>query len=233
VTETSDQPTFKILVVEDDPQVRASILLALRADGLLCSEAGDAARARRVISKARPDLVVLDLGLPDGDGLDLLRELRTTDDLPVVVCSGRGTENDRVVGLDVGADDYLPKPFSSRELRSRVRSVLRRARSAPPVTVVAFGEAELNLDTREVTLNGEPVSLTAREFELASFLALHPRTVFSRAELLKEVWRASPADKSEATVTEHMRRLRLKLEVDAASPRHLRAVRGVGYRLVP
>lgn len=234
VVKTGDAgQAYKVLVVEDDPQVRASILMALRADGMLCSEAGDSTRARKVIAKSRPDIVVLDLGLPDGDGLDLLRELRAGDDLPVVVCSGRGSEADRVLGLDTGADDYLAKPFGSRELVSRVRSVLRRARSSATATVVSFGEAELNLDTREVTLSGVPVVLTAREFELAAFLATHPRTVFSRAELLREVWRSAPTDKSEATVTEHMRRLRLKLEPDPASPRHLRAVRGVGYRLVP
>lgn len=224
---------FKILVVEDDASARAAILMSLRSQGFLCSEADSGARARRVISKSRPDLVVLDLGLPDGDGLDLLRELRESDDLPVVVCSGRGTERDRVVGLDVGADDYLAKPFSARELVSRVRSVLRRARATPQMTVLRFGQVELNLGTREATVSGSPVSLTAREFELAAFLAMHPRAVFSRADLLREVWRSAPNDKSEATVTEHVRRLRLKLEGDPASPRHLRAVRGVGYRLVP
>lgn len=223
----------KVLVVEDDPQARAAILLALRSDGFLCSEAGDATRARKVISKSRPDIVVLDLGLPDGDGLDLLREVRTSDDLPVVVCSGRGTENDRIVGLDVGADDYLAKPFSPRELVSRVRSVLRRANTTPPQSVLRFGNVEINVNTREVTVAGEPVALTAREFELMAFLAQHPREVFSRADLLKAVWRVAPTSKSEATVTEHVRRLRIKLEAEPSTPKHLRAVRGVGYRLVP
>ena len=223
----------KVLVVEDDPQARAAILMALRAEGFLCSEAGDTTRARKVISKSRPDIVVLDLGLPDGDGLDLLREVRSGDDLPVVVCSGRGTESDRVVGLDVGADDYLAKPFSPRELVSRVRSVLRRANTTPPQSVLRFGNVEINVNTREVTVSGEPVSLTAREFELMAFLAQHPREVFSRADLLKAVWRVAPTSKSEATVTEHVRRLRIKLEAEPSTPKHLRAVRGVGYRLVP
>lgn len=226
-------PAFKVLVVEDDPHARAAILAALRSDGFLCSEAEDAGRARRVIAKARPDLVVLDLGLPDGDGLDLLKEVRQNDDLPMIVCSGRGTENDRILGLDVGADDYLAKPFNARELVSRARSVLRRAQTVPSQPVLRFGNVEINTSTREVTAGGQPVSLTAREFELMAYLAAHPREVFSRADLLRAVWRSAPTSKSEATVTEHVRRLRIKLEADPGAPKHLRAVRGVGYRLVP
>lgn len=226
-------PSFKVLVVEDEPQARAAVLAALRADGLLCSEAEDGSRARRVIAKARPDIVVLDLGLPDGDGLDLLKEIRQSDDLPVVVCSGRGSEADKVLGLDVGADDYLAKPFGGRELVSRVRSVLRRAQSAPSHAVLRFGNVEINTSTREVTVGGSMVSLTAREFELMAYLAAHPREVFSRADLLRAVWRSAPTSKSEATVTEHIRRLRIKLEAEPGTPKHLRAVRGVGYRLVP
>jgi DNA-binding response OmpR family regulator len=186
-----------------------------------------------VISKSRPDIVVLDLGLPDGDGLDLLRSLRTTDNLPVVVCSGRADESDRLSGLEQGADDYVTKPFSIRELSMRVRVVLRRIQNIPSTpTSLHLGQVVIDVEGREVRRNGTPVQLTAREFELLVFLAKNPRTVFTRAELLVNVWH-STGDRSEATVTEHVRRLRLKLEEDPASPRHLCAVRGVGYRVVP
>ncbi len=223
----------KVLVVEDDIDVRTATVEALRAAGFLCSEAGDAARARKVIAKARPDLVILDLGLPDSDGLELLRELRTRDDLPVIVVSGRGEENDRVLGLEVGADDYLTKPFSPRELATRSRNVLRRTLSSVTGPRMTFGPITVDVDTRDVRRDGENLALTAKEFDLLAFLARHPRTVFTRVDLLREVWHSDTEHRSEATVTEHVRRLRLKLESDPANPRYLCAVRGVGYRLVP
>jgi len=225
----------KILVVEDDPATREAIVTALRWAGFLCTEASDGSRARHVIGNYRPDLVVLDLGLPDGDGLELLSELRRNDDLPVVVCSGRDSELDRVGGLDVGADDYVTKPFSPRELALRVRSVLRRvgAVSTTGLNILSFGNVTIDVDAHEVTVDGAAVSLTAREFELLTFLARNQRIAFTRAQLLKSVWRSSERDRSEATVTEHVRRLRRKINDDNENPRHLCAVRGVGYRLVP
>jgi len=223
----------KVLVVEDDTDVRNATVAALRAAGFLCSEAGDAARARKVIVKARPDLVILDLGLPDSDGLELLRELRTRDELPVIVISGRGAEDDRVIGLEVGADDYMTKPFSARELATRARNVLRRATSTVTGPRISFGEIALDVDAREVRRDGTLLALTAKEFDLLVFLARHPRSVFTRIDLLREVWHSDTEHRSEATVTEHVRRLRLKLEADPTNPRHLAAVRGVGYRLVP
>lgn len=225
----------KILVVEDDPDTREAIVAALRWAGFLCTEAADAVRARHVIKNYRPDLIVLDLGLPDGDGLDMLVELRKGDDLPVVVCSGRDSELDRVSGLDVGADDYVTKPFSPRELALRVRSILKRVGTGSQnhQNVLSFGAVTIDVDAHEVTVEGEPVVLTSREFDLITFLARNQRIAFSRQQLLKNVWRSSDKDRSEATVTEHVRRLRMKIRDDKENPRHLCAVRGVGYRLVP
>lgn len=223
----------KVLVVDDDANTRNTVSAGLRREGFLVCEAGDVARARKVITKSRPDIVILDLGLPDGDGLDLLRVLRATDSLPVVVCSGRAGEEDRLSGLEVGADDYVTKPFSVRELAMRVRVVLRRGRNlAPSPASLQLGTVVIDVDSREVRREGQIVQLTTREFELLAYLARHPRTVFTRAELLANVWHSS-GDRSEATVTEHVRRLRMKLEDDPASPRHLCAVRGVGYRAMP
>jgi DNA-binding response OmpR family regulator len=229
-----DTTAHKILVVEDDDSTRAAIVAALRWAGFLCTEAGDAQRAHHVIENYRPDLVVLDLGLPDSDGLELLTRLRKSDDLPVIVCSGRDGELDRVHGLDVGADDYVVKPFNPRELALRVRSILRRAAAQPHSTIaLGFGDVQIDVDAREVTVAGLPIELTALEFNLLVFLARSPRKAFSRQDLLKHVWRAGAKDRTEATVTEHVRRLRRKIGDDIENPRHLCAVRGVGYRLVP
>jgi two-component system phosphate regulon response regulator PhoB len=226
--------TTKVLVVDDDENTRNVLVSGLRREGFLVCEAGDVARARKVLAKNRPDIVVLDLGLPDGDGIDLLRTLRATDSLPVVVCSGRAGEADRLNGLEVGADDYVTKPFSVRELAMRLRVVLRRGRNlAPSPASLQIGTVVIDVDSREVRRDGQLVQLTTREFELLVYLAKHPRTVFTRAELLTNVWHSANGDRTEATVTEHVRRLRMKLEEDPASPRHLCAVRGVGYRAVP
>lgn len=232
VTSSASGPQ-RVLVVDDDPMVSGAVCAALRAAGFVCAEVASADRARRAILRSRPDLVVLDLGLPDLDGLDLLRDLRATDDLPIIVLSGRDSETDRVMGLDIGADDYITKPFSPRELTSRAKSVLRRAKSAPTTGVVSFGDITVDIDAREVIKAGAMVSLTLKEFDLLVFLARHPRTVFTREALLKSVWQHVSSERSEATVTEHMRRLRLKLEADPGNPQHLVAVRGVGYRLLP
>jgi two-component system phosphate regulon response regulator PhoB len=231
-TVAAEAAQHRVLVVDDDADTRTAVCEALRWAGMLCSEAQDVARARRVVVKNRPDIVILDLSLPDGDGLDFLRELRNSDDLPVLVLSGRDGEQDRIAGLDLGADDYLTKPFSAKELASRVRSVLRRAHSTPGGSRLSFGNVVIDVEARDARRGGQPLHLTTKEFDLLVFLARHPRTVFSRTELLNEVW-TGPGDRGEATVTEHVRRLRLKIEIDPAEPRHLAAVRGVGYRLVP
>ncbi len=217
-----------MLVVDDDERVRTVVAWQLEADGFHVTEAPDGTAALASIDDERPDLVVLDLGLPGVGGLDVLRRLRRDEGpaLPVIVLSGRDGETDRIVGLDLGADDYLVKPFSPGELAARVRSVLRRATPTP-----AHRPTGLHVDprTREVTVDGRAVDLTAKEFDLLAFLARHPRQVFSRAQLLHHVWGSAPGWQGEATVTEHVHRLRHKLERGDA--RFLQTVRGVGYRL--
>ncbi|GAA2535116.1 response regulator transcription factor [Pseudonocardia hydrocarbonoxydans] len=226
----------RVLVVDDDERVRTVVSWQLEADGYAVSQARDGTAALEQIASDRPDLVVLDLSMPGVGGLDVLRRVRGapggTGTLPVIVLSGRSGETDRIVGLDLGADDYLVKPFSPGELAARVRSVLRRAGSQPPAPAAVTG---LLVDpaTRDVQVDGRPVELTAREFDLLAYLARHPRQVFSRAQLLKSVWRSEPGWQGEATVTEHVHRLRNKIEADPGRPRRLRTVRGVGYQLEP
>ena len=222
-----------LLVVDDDARVRTVVCWQLEAEGHAVREAADGTTAWQTIVEDRPDLVVLDLSLPGVSGLDLLRRLRESGDaLPVVVLSGRSGEGDRILGLDLGADDYLVKPFSLGELAARVRSVLRRSTSRPasPAPVVDDPCSSLRIDpwAREVEVDGDQVPLTAREFDLLAFLAAHPRQVFTRAQLLEQVWSSSASWQKEATVTEHVHRLRHKLGSE-----RLVTVRGVGYRLEP
>jgi DNA-binding response OmpR family regulator len=208
----------------------------LEADGFTVTEAGDGAAALAQLEDNRPDLMVLDLSLPGVGGLDVLRRVRegegTAAPLPVIVLSGRSGETDRIIGLDLGADDYLVKPFSPGELAARVRSLLRRSR---PGAVSARPADGLWVDetSRDVTLDGGPVELTAKEFDLLAFLARHPRQVFTRAQLLQHVWGSAKGWQSEATVTEHVHRLRQKLGSRADGRPIVQTVRGVGYRLEP
>jgi len=230
---SSETEKFRILVVEDDADTREAITAALRWAGFLCAEAATAERTLQVVDRACPDLVVFDLGLPDADGLAVLKQLRHTYDLPVVVCSGRDAETDRLRGLGLGADDYITKPFSPKELALRVRTVLRRVHAAPVARVLRFGNVEINVTERTVTVDSQPVSLTSREFDLVVYLAQRPRSVVTRQELLEAVWGDAADQRSEATVTEHVRRARAKLGDTETHSQHIRAVRGVGYRLVP
>ncbi|TQS41196.1 response regulator transcription factor [Cryptosporangium phraense] len=219
---------MRMLVVDDDSRVRTVVSWQLESEGYDVHVAADGNTAWQTIVDQRPDLVVLDLSLPGLAGLDLLRRLREGGDpTPVVVLSGRSGEGDRILGLDLGADDYLVKPFSPGELAARVRSVLRRTNGVAQPPAVRSG-LRIDLACREVELDGEPVPLTAREFDLLAFLAGHPRHVFTRAQLLEQVWASSTGWQSEATVTEHVHRLRHKL-----GHRFLVTVRGVGYRLEP
>jgi len=224
-----------ILVVDDDERVRTLLTWQLEAEGFTVRCTADGGEALEQIDADRPDLVVLDLSLPGVAGLDVLRRVRQREEtehaapLPVIILSGRTGETDRIAGLDLGADDYLIKPFSPGELAARVRSVLRRAR--PPGASSAG--IIVNVTTREVVAEGRPVDLTAREFDLLAFLVRNPRQVFTRPQLLRSVWDSAADWQSEATVTEHIHRLRTKLESDPAHPRWLRTVRGVGYRLEP
>ena len=236
-----DVTCSRILVVDDDQRVRTVVSWQLEADGFAVTEAGDGAAALAQIEHSRPDLVVLDLSLPGVGGLDVLRQVReaegTATPLPVIVLSGRSGETDRIIGLDLGADDYLVKPFSPGELAARVRSVLRRSRSGTNQTHAGPARPADGLwvdeTSREVTLDGRPVDLTAKEFDLLAFLGRHPRQVFTRAQLLQRVWGSAKGWQGEATVTEHVHRLRQKLGSFGDGRPVVQTVRGVGYRMEP
>ncbi len=232
----SDFARFRILIVDDDQRVRTVVAWQLEADGFAVTEAGDGPSALAQIEHDRPDLVVLDLSLPGVGGLDVLRRVREAEGaaalLPIIVLSGRSGETDRIIGLDLGADDYLVKPFSPGELAARVRSLLRRTR---PGAVPARPAGGLWVDetSRDVTVNGCPVDLTAKEFDLLAFLVRHPRQVFTRAQLLQQVWGSAKGWQGEATVTEHVHRLRQKLGAHGDGRPIVATVRGVGYRMEP
>src|SRR6266511_1634799 len=222
-----------VLVVDDEPTIREIVAGYLQRDGYRTLEAADGNRARELIENDGPDLVILDLMLPGTDGLELCRWIRSRSRLPVIMLTARGEESDRIVGLELGADDYVTKPFSPRELTARVRTVLRRAE---PESVSAerltFDGLVIDSASREVRKNDSPLRLTAREFELLWFVASHPRRVFSREQLMRRVWGYSAALDT-GTVTVHVRRLREKIEDDPSRPRHLETVWGVGYRFTP
>ena len=227
----------QVLVVDDDEGVRTGASWALEADGFDVIAVDNGLAALEVIGGCPPDLVVLDLSLPGVGGLDILRRLRAAAErswrrLPVIVLSGRSGEADRIVGLDLGADDYLVKPFSPGELSARVRSVLRRSGDGDDVSLFQpCGEGvEVDRASRQVWLCGEPVELPAKEFDLLAHLIDNRHRVCTRAELLTAVWASHAGWQTEATVTEHVYRLRLKLEDDPRHPRRLRTVRSVGYR---
>jgi DNA-binding response OmpR family regulator len=221
-----------VLVVDDDETVREVVVSYLRAGGHDVTEAGDGEAALAAMRRRRADIVVLDLMLPGIGGIEVCRRLRDLTEVPIIMLTALGAENDRLTGLRMGADDYVTKPFSPRELVLRVDSVLRRAgqRSARGVRVV---DGDLVIEPREhvATLDGAPLTLTVREFDLLHFLVANPRTVWSREELLRDVWGWSFGDQS--TVTVHVRRLREKVEVDPTRPQRLVTVWGVGYRWEP
>jgi DNA-binding response OmpR family regulator len=222
-----------VLVVDDEPIVRDVVARYLERDGFTAVEAADGDHARRLIEREDIALVVLDVMLPGTDGFDLCRWIRSHSSLPVIMLTARGEEADRIVGLELGADDYVTKPFSPRELVARVRSVLRRCTEPPrEAGRITCGDVVLDPSSREVTKRGEPVALTAREFDLLWFLASHPRQVFSRDQLMKSVWGFAAAHDT-GTLTVHVRRLREKVEDDPAHPQHVQTVWGVGYRFDP
>jgi DNA-binding response OmpR family regulator len=222
-----------ILVVDDEPIVREIAVRYLERAGYTTREAADGPAARRVLEQEPPDLVVLDVMLPGVDGLELCRWIRARSELPVIMLTARGEEADRIVGLELGADDYITKPFSPRELAARVRTVLRRSKPTDrTVDLLTFGDVELDSGTRDVRKGGEEVRLTAKEFDLLWFLASHPRRVFGRDQLMSRVWGYAAALDT-GTITVHVRRLREKIEDDPSRPRHLQTVWGVGYRLLP
>ena len=226
-------PVATVLVVDDEPIVREVVVRYLEREGYATLEADDGNGARELLERESPDLVVLDVMLPGTDGLELCRWIRSRSELPVIMLTARGEEADRIVGLELGADDYVTKPFSPRELAARVRTVLRRARTGTQATDrLGFGDVELDAHTREVRKGGVDVRLTAKEFDLLWFLASHPRRVFGRDQLMTRVW-GYEAALDTGTVTVHVRRLREKIEDVPSEPRHLQTVWGVGYRIVP
>ena len=222
-----------VLVVDDEPIVREVVVSYLRREGYRTLEAGDGDSARRLLEEEPPNLVVLDLMLPGTGGLELCRWIRARSELPVIMLTARGDEADRIVGLELGADDYVTKPFSPRELAARVRTVLRRAATdIPRAERLSFDGLEIDARTREVTRKGEPLKLTAKEFDLLWFMANHARQVFSRDQLMDRVW-GYEAALDTGTVTVHIRRLREKIEDEPSRPRFLQTVWGVGYRFNP
>ena len=222
-----------VLVVDDEPIVREVVVRYLEREGYTTLEASDGERARILLESEPPDLVVLDVMLPGTDGLELCRWIRSRSELPVILLTARGEEADRIVGLELGADDYVAKPFSPRELAARVRTVLRRATPAVETDErLAFEGLELDAGTREVRKEGEELKLTAKEFDLLWFLASNPRKVFSRDQLMSRVW-GYEAALDTGTVTVHVRRLREKIEDRPSHPRFLQTVWGVGYRFAP
>src|SRR5882724_89470 len=230
---SSESSGRQVLVVDDEPMLRNLLSRLLRMEGYAVIEAEDGQTALELIDSRQPDLVLLDVMLPARDGLDVLGDLRRTSQVPVILVSALGEEADRVLGLKMGADDYVVKPFSAAELSARIESVLRRAKlraTGATNNRLAFGELAIDLQTREVALHGEKVDLTAKEFDLLAFLAGAPRQVFSREQLLQQVWGSSSEWQSDATITEHVRRLRRKIEDDPDKPRWIATVRSVGYR---
>jgi DNA-binding response OmpR family regulator len=222
-----------VLVVDDEPIVREVVVSYLQREGYRTLEAEDGDRARELLESESPSLVVLDVMLPGTDGLELCRWIRGRSELPIIMLTARGEEADRIVGLELGADDYVTKPFSPRELAARVRTVLRRSRSeVSEAEQLSFDELSIDARTHEVRKDGTELRLTAKEFDLLWFLARHPRQVFSRDQLMDRVW-GYEAALDTGTVTVHVRRLREKIEDDPSQPRFLQTVWGVGYRFTP
>ena len=226
--------TPRVLIIEDDPNVAEVVTRYLEREGYTVEVADDGLEGLERALSDPPDLVVLDLMLPALSGLEVCRRLRAKAPVPVIMLTARGEEVDRIAGLELGADDYVAKPFSPRELTARVKAVLRRAAgglAAEEEGVLRAGDLEVDPVAHEARLHGVLVSLTAREFDLLAYLMRNPRRAFRREELLADVWGFAYGDTS--TVTVHVRRLREKVEADPSAPSHICTVWGVGYRFEP
>jgi two-component system, OmpR family, KDP operon response regulator KdpE len=221
-----------VLLVEDEPQIRRFVRLALEEEGCAVLEAGSIAEGLAAAGRAAPDLLVLDLGLPDGNGIDLIRELRNWSALPILILSARAAEHDKIDALDAGADDYLTKPFGVGELRARLRALLRRRPAAASAPLIEFGNILVDLAQRQVTRGGETVRLTPIEYRLLAMLVSHPGQVLTQRKLLREIWGPGYVESSHY-LRVYVGHLRQKLEDDPTQPRHLLTETGVGYRFQP
>jgi two-component system, OmpR family, response regulator ResD len=222
-----------VLVVDDEPIVRDVVVRYLEQAGFDTRQAGDGIAARELLEQKMPNAIVLDLMMPRMDGLELCRWIRARSDVPVIMLTSLGEEADRIVGLELGADDYVAKPFSPRELAARVKAVLRRTTpGAAKAEHIEVGDLSIDAGTREVAKAGRSLRLTVTEFDLLWFLISHPHRVFSRQQLMQSVW-GYQASFDTGTVTVHIRRLREKIESDPSKPEYLETVWGVGYRFTP
>jgi two-component system, OmpR family, phosphate regulon response regulator PhoB len=231
--ESSDPGLRQVLVVEDDPDIRLLLRNVLEDAGFEVEESDSGPSALTALDRCPVDLVLLDLGLPGLDGLEVLRQLRVGSDVPVIVLSGRRSDAERTAALDAGADDYISKPFSTPEMLVRVRAVLRRARPPAAVTSLSWGQLRIDLLARGVEVAGRPVPLTPIEYALLRHLATHPGVAVSREQFLREVWHSRSAWQDPETVTEHVRRLRAKLTAAGLAEGWITTLRGFGYRFDP
>jgi len=224
-------PVERILVVDDEESILKIVDYALSQAGYEVHSAGDAAGGEFIFSQVKPDLVILDVMLPGKSGLDIARDLRAQSNVPIIMLSARGDEVDRILGLEFGADDYVTKPFSPRELVSRVKAILRRANTEPEEKArVTVGDLEIDTRSRQVKMAGEPVHLTSSEYGILLHLARHPGTAFSRQAILTALWEESPVG-DERAIDVHIHNIREKLEADPKDPKYILTVRGFGYRL--
>jgi two-component system KDP operon response regulator KdpE len=222
-----------ILVIEDDPQIRRFLRAALAAEDYQFHEAVTAAEGIAQAAARQPDLILLDLGLPDRDGLDVIREIRSWSQMPIVVLSARGQEKDKIAALDLGADDYVAKPFAVGELLARIRATLRRAAPVSPDAadpIIRFGNVQADFEKRQITVGGQEVHLTPNEYELLQVLIKYAGRVVTQRQLLNEVWGPQHTEQSQY-LRVYVAQLRRKLEQDPARPRYLQTEPGIGYRL--
>jgi len=223
--------TTRIVAVDDEDSLLKVVTYALEQEGFEVHTASDAAGGAFLIDEVRPDLLILDIMLPGKSGLELAREIRETSDVPIILLSARADEVDRVLGLEFGADDYVTKPFSPRELVSRVKAILRRAGQSPSERPrVTIGDLTLDSDSHQVFMRGKPVHMTTSEFGILQLLGQHPGKAFSRADILAALWDESPVG-DERAIDVHIHNMREKLEADPRNPEYLLTVRGFGYRL--
>ena len=224
-------PAQRIVAVDDEDSLLKIVRYALEQEGFEVHTAGDAAGGAFLFEQVRPDLLILDVTLPGRSGLDLARDIRQTSNVPIIILSARGDEVDRILGLEFGADDYVTKPFSPRELVSRVKAILRRtSQGAVGRSRMELGDLVIDRESRQVSMRGKPVHLTTSEYGFLQLLAAHPGKAFARADIIRALWDESPAG-SERAIDVHAHNMREKLETDPKNPEYLLTVRGFGYRL--